>query len=81
MLAVLQQRTGLSHDELLRAAVRFSFARQNEFVKSLRGDRDRRGVPRVWRRDLPAWLDVNVFLAVMFCLGIALSLIVLLAQR
>ncbi len=81
MLAALEARTGLARRDLVREAVRFSFDRQTEFLSSLQNVRHTEPPRRFWQRDLPAWLDVNVFLAVMFCLGIVLSLIVLLAQR
>jgi hypothetical protein len=81
MLAALQTRTGLARHELVREAVRFSFDRQTEFLSSLQNVRHTEPPDRSWKPALPSWLDVNVFLAIMFCLGIVLSLIVLLAQR
>lgn len=81
MLAALEARTGLARHDLVREAVRFSFDRQTEFLSSLQNVRHTQPPDRSWKPGLPRWLDVNVFLAVMFCLGIVLSLIVLLVQR
>lgn len=81
ILLDLEKRSNLSRGDVMSQAIRFAHQRCDEFLAFLNSQRSADSPDQTWRMTLPGWLNVNVFLALMFCLGMVLSLIVLLVQR